>query len=238
MKLSFRNLAFASSLVCIALVLTWALASLGVFELAAGHAGIGVLSAVLVEVALVLAYLSGIRAQPKPSDVVATKVPVFSALNACLRTAYFYDCHAIQLPPDSRSPLELYLNVFSRTPRWIDCLMNVRNKVAVRLGLKDMGSLSSVERDKPAQTYRIGDQAGIFKLLELHAHEVILGETDKHLDVKVSVAKQDQPGCTVVSVSTVVHVHNFMGRLYMFFVTPAHRIIAPATVSKLALPSN
>jgi hypothetical protein len=116
--------------------------------------------------------------------------------------------------------------------------MNVRNKVAAGLGLKDVGSLSSVESDKPAQAYRIGDQAGIFKLLELHAHEVILGETDKHLDVKVSVAKQDQPGYTVVSVSTVVHVHNFMGRLYMFFVTPAHRIIAPATVSKLALPSN
>jgi hypothetical protein len=238
MNLSFRNLAIFSSLVCLAFVFTWALASLGVFELAPGHAGIGILFAFLVEVTLVLAYLSGIRAEPRPSDVVATKVPAFSALNDCLRTAYFYDCHAIRLPPDSRSPLELYLSVFSRTPGWVDFLMNVRNKVAARLGLKDMGSLSSVEPDKPVQSYRIGDQIGIFKLLEIHAHEVILGETDKHLDVKVSVAKQDQPGYTVVSVSTVVHVHNFMGRLYMFFVAPAHRIIAPATVSKLALPSN
>jgi hypothetical protein len=167
-----------------------------------------------------------------------TKIPSFSALGDSLRTAYFHDCYTIELPPDARNPLELYLSVVSRTPRWIDFLMNVRNKIVAQLGLKDMGSLSGIDRSKPAQAYRIGDQAGIFKLLELHEHEVILGETDKHLDVKISVAKQDKPGCTAVSVSTVVHVHNFMGRVYMFFVTPAHRIIAPATVSKVALQHN
>ncbi|MCX7221124.1 MAG: DUF2867 domain-containing protein [Burkholderiales bacterium] len=167
-------------------------------------------------------------------NVETTEVPTFSALNESLKTAYFYDCYSVELPPDSRSPLELYLSVFSRTPRWIDVLMNMRNKVGVRLGLKDMGQLSSIDSQKPSQSYQIGDQAGIFKVLELHECEVILGETDKHLDVKISVAKQDKPGCTLVSVSTVVHVHNYMGRLYMLFVTPAHRIIAPATVSKLA----
>ncbi len=91
-----------------------------------------------------------------------------------------------------------------------------------------------IEPNKPAHAYRIGDRAGIFKLLELHEHEAILGETDKHLDVKITVARQDKRGCMAISVSTVVHVHNAIGRLYMLFVTPAHRIIAPATVSKLA----
>jgi hypothetical protein len=165
----------------------------------------------------------------------ASEVPSFSALRDSLRTAYFYDCYTVELPPDDRSPLELYLSVVSRTPRWIDFLMNMRNKIVAQFGLKDMGALSSIERIKPAHAYRIGDQAGIFKLLELHENEVILGETDKHLDVKISVAKQNKPGSTAVSVSTVVHVHNAMGRLYMFFVTPAHRIIAPATVSKVTL---
>jgi hypothetical protein len=165
----------------------------------------------------------------------SSEIPSFSALGPSLRTAYFHDCHSIELPADPRTPLELYLDIVSRTPRWIDFLMNVRNKIVARLGLKDMGALSGIDRNKPAQAYQIGDQAGIFKLLELHEHEVVLGETDQHLDVKISVAKQDEAGCTVVSVSTVVHVHNAMGRLYMLFVTPAHRIIAPATVAKLAL---
>lgn len=168
----------------------------------------------------------------------AAEVPSFSALCDSLRTAYFYDCYSVELPPDTRSPLEFYLSAVSGTPRWVDFFMKLRNKFVAQLGLKDVGSLSGVEPDKPAQAYCIGDQAGIFKLLELHEREVILGETDKHLDVKISVAKQDKPGCTVVSVSTVVHVHNAMGRLYMLFVTPAHRIIVPATVSKLATKSS
>jgi hypothetical protein len=167
------------------------------------------------------------------ANVQASEVPSFSALRDSLRSAYFYDCYTVALPPDKRSPLELYLSVVSRTPRWIDFLMNVRNKIVAQFGLKNMGALSAIDQKKPAHAYRIGDQIGIFKLLELHEHEVILGETDTHLDVKISVAKQDQLGSTAIFVSTVVHVHNVMGRLYMFFVTPAHRIIAPATISQV-----
>lgn len=167
--------------------------------------------------------------KPHPSET-----PFFSALHPTLPSAYFHDCHAMALPPDPRTPLELYLDIVSRTPRWIDFLMNLRNKIVSKLGLKDMGALSGIDRNKPARDYRLGDQAGIFKVLALHEHEAILGETDKHLDVKISVTRQDQAGRTIVSVSTVVHVHNTLGRLYMFFVTPAHRIIAPATVAKLA----
>jgi hypothetical protein len=163
----------------------------------------------------------------------ATEIPSFSALRGSLRTAYFYDCYSVALPPDSRSPLELYLSVVSSTPRWIDFLMTVRNQIVSQVGLKNMGPLSGIDPNKPTMAYRIGDQAGIFKLLELHEREAILGETDKHLNVKISVAKEDKLGSTVVSVSTVVHVHNALGRMYMFFITPAHRIIAPATVSKL-----
>jgi len=169
----------------------------------------------------------------KPSEV-----PPFSALQGSLPTAYFYDCYTVELPPDQRSPLELYLSVVARTPRWIDFLMQVRNKIVARLGLKDMGALSGIDRSKPAHAYRIGDQAGIFKLFEVHENEVILGETDTHLDVKISVAKKSTLGGIAVSVSTVVHVHNTMGRVYMFFVKPAHRIIAPAVASKIALQTS
>lgn len=160
-------------------------------------------------------------------------VPAFSSLRESLRTAYFHDCYAVVMPPDDRTPLDLYLNVVARTPRWVDFLMTVRNKIVARLGLKDMGPLSGVDPGKSPHAYRIGDQAGIFKVMAVHEREVVLGETDKHLDVKVSVAKEDQPGRTTVYVSTVVHVHNTLGRLYMFFVVPAHRVIAPATVSRL-----
>lgn len=165
----------------------------------------------------------------------ATEVPSTSALRDSLRTAYFFDCYSVELPLDSRTPLELYLNVVSRTPQWVDVLMNVRNKIVARIGLKDMGALSGVSPNMAAADYRAGDQAGIFKLIDANDREVILGETDKHLDVRISVFKQQHQDRTTVSVSTVVHVHNLLGRIYIFFVKPAHQIIAPATVSRLAL---
>ncbi|MDZ5460199.1 DUF2867 domain-containing protein [Azohydromonas lata] len=146
----------------------------------------------------------------------ATNPPAFSALYASLPSTYFHDCYAVQLPPDARTPLELYLDLVSRTPGWIDFLMNLRNKIVAQLGLKSVGKLSGIDRSKPAHAYKLGDQAGIFKLLGVHENEVVLGETDKHLDVKVSVARQNLAGQTVVYVSTVVHVHNAMGRVYMF----------------------
>lgn len=163
-------------------------------------------------------------------------IPPVSVLGDSLRTAYFYDCYKVELAPDARSPMALYLDVVARTPRWIEFLMGVRNRVVARLGLKDLGALAEVSDRKPSHAYAVGDQAGIFKVLDMHAQEVILGESDKHLDVKLSVLKLDHPGGTAVYVSTVVHVHNALGRLYMFFVAPAHRIIAPATMARLSAP--
>jgi hypothetical protein len=45
------------------------------------------------------------------------------------------------------------------------------------------------------------------------------------------VLKQD--GGRKVTTSTVVHIHNMLGHVYMFFVAPAHRIIAPTVLSRL-----
>jgi len=36
-----------------------------------------------------------------------------------------------------------------------------------------------------------------------------------------------------VAVSTVVHVKNLLGRVYMLFVTPLHKCIVPAILAKI-----
>ncbi|HEY0587344.1 MAG TPA: DUF2867 domain-containing protein, partial [Pseudoduganella sp.] len=84
---------------------------------------------------------------------------------------------------------------------------------------------------KPASEYRVGDRAGIFSLLYLSEDEVLLGDSDKHLDVVLSVCKLPQG---VVSVSTIVHVHNWLGRLYMLPVTPLHKIIVKTMLKRTA----
>lgn len=163
---------------------------------------------------------------------VETTVPASSALAASLPGAYFHDAWAIAPLDSSASALDMFLKVTAGTPGWINTLMALRNRVVALVGLKNLGTLSGVDPHKPASAYRIGDRVGIFTLFANTPNEVLLGDKDKHLDVMLSVHKtvDARSGQVLATVSTVVHVHNWLGRLYMLPVTPMHRVIAPAVL--------
>jgi Protein of unknown function (DUF2867) len=147
--------------------------------------------------------------------------------------AYFHDAWAIATAHPELSALEQFLLAAQSTPRWVDVCMNLRNQVVSRLGLKDLGQLAATSAARSAADYSPGDRVGIFTLFENHPDEVLLGDKDKHLDVTLSVHRSSSSSpnlATVVTVTTVVHVHNLLGRLYMLPVTPMHRIIAPAVL--------
>lgn len=163
--------------------------------------------------------------------IVPTAIPVASLLARRTAGSHFHDCYRMNLAGDTRTALELYLDVLARTPAWVDRSMALRNRIVSRLGLKDLGMLGDVDRTKRAQDYRIGDRVGIFSLLHVSDDEVILGDSDRHLDVQVSVCRL--AGEDAVATSTVVHVHRPLGHLYMFFVAPVHRRIVPAVLARL-----
>jgi hypothetical protein len=158
-------------------------------------------------------------------------VPPQSQLHARLAGADFHDAHCVDNPyPDDRPALALWMQTLGRTPRWVDAAMGARNAIVKRLGLKDLGVLSRIDRNRPLQDYRVGERVGIFTVLHLSDDEVVMGDDDKHLDVQVSLLKTAD---RKVIVSTVVHIHNALGRLYMLFVKPAHRVIAPAVLARI-----
>lgn len=169
---------------------------------------------------------------PNRPIVRAAPVPLDSEIQRRLAGADFFDSYEVALPPADAacSALELSLQTFLKAPAWVDFLMRVRNRVVGLLGLKNLGALSEVERRKEASAYRVGDRVGIFSLRHLRDNEVILGDSDKHLDVLVAVGKYTRGDTALMSVTTVVHVHNRLGRCYMFLVAPAHKLIAPATL--------
>lgn len=165
--------------------------------------------------------------------VFECQVPNGSSLSPSVPSASFHDCHAVDLPRDERPPMQLYLDVVSRTPAWIDAAMRTRNRIVGMVGLKNLGALSEVDPARPESSYAIGERIGIFTLLERRDDEVVLGDSDRHLDVKVSVHRSEMGERMRVAVSTVVHVRNALGSAYMVFVGPAHRRIAPAMVARL-----
>lgn len=118
--------------------------------------------------------------------------------------------------------------------------MSVRNQVVSLLGLKNLGKLSRLDPDKPASAYSAGDRVGIFTIIMNSGSEVLLGDKDRHLDVTLSVHKSCDVdfGQFAITVTTVVHVHNWLGRLYMLPVTPMHRIIGPAVLRAIGKHGN
>ena len=166
-----------------------------------------------------------------------TRVPKSSAIGAYLPGAHFHDSWSITAADPGLSALEQFIKALSATPPWIDRLMALRNHAVAALGLKDLGTLSRLDPAKPASSYRPGDRVGIFTLIANDADEALLGDRDKHLDVTLSAHRAAAPdGQVLLTVTTVVHVHNWLGRLYMLPVTPMHRLIAPSVLKAAGRP--
>jgi len=161
-------------------------------------------------------------------------VPAASVLAASLHDADFADCYLLPDPQPARSVFQSYLELSALTPGWMNALMAMRNRVVRLVGLKHLGSLPPQDGGKPAGAYRLGERVGIFTLEQLHADEVVVGDNDKHLHVRLSLLRQRQPdGSTRLALSTVVHEHNRLGRIYMWVVGPAHSLIVPLMLKQV-----
>ena len=166
------------------------------------------------------------------SNVRKIEVPKQSLIYPTIHDANFADAYTITLDkhhPDV-SALSFWLSNIRKTPVWVDGAMNLRNRVVARLGLKNLGELSAIDVNKPERDYRVGERLGIFTIEHISPNELILGDKDKHLNVSLSLLVQNAG--QMLTISTVVHEHNWLGRVYMWFVAPMHRIIAPSVLKR------
>jgi hypothetical protein len=167
------------------------------------------------------------------NSISSVSIPINSEISKHLEGAHFSDSYSVIVENSHLSALEIYLNVVSKTPAWIERLMSTRNRLVGFFGLKNLGNLGSINASKSFTDYCIGDRVGIFTIYSMSEQEVIFADSDKHLNAKVSVCKTLNNGHPSVAVSTVVHIHNKLGHLYMLFVAPVHRLIVPAMLKKL-----
>jgi Protein of unknown function (DUF2867) len=160
-----------------------------------------------------------------------TEVPTDSMLSATVSTADFYDAYSAPLQNGALSPAEIFLQASRATPKWVSRLMAIRNRIVRQIGLKDVGNMNAAAADKTASAYRVGDRLGIFSIFAMTEDELLLGIDDKHLDVRVSVFKDGRSAPSYV-VSTVVHVHNLLGHLYMVPVGRIHPLVVRAMMRR------
>ena len=159
-------------------------------------------------------------------------IPSQSAVATAFKSVNLADAFSIQLPPDaSTNPDVLARFIFSVQPSWIGALTNVRDAIVAGLGLKTAKHLATLSGDTTAP------RISIFRVFTASKNEIVLGENDKHLDFRVSIlCTPDAPpnAGSQLTLSTVVHCHNLLGRTYLSLIAPFHRQVVKASLRRAA----
>jgi len=146
-----------------------------------------------------------------------TTIPENSVIsNGFERIDYCDSYRLIKLTNDS--PEKIAMEIF-KMPKWVNWLMNIRNSMVRIFGLK-------TDKDvKEGQIY--------FTVIEQNENEIVMGETDKHLDFRTSVLV-DRAN-SFIYLTTIVHFNNFWGRLYFLPVKSFHKLIVKSTLNRYKL---
>jgi len=154
-------------------------------------------------------------------------------LHPLLPGSHFAHAAEVRLQRRPDSAVQAYLDIARQVPAWFEGLMWLRNTGMRLLGMKHLGAIRSVPVQAP-EGLAVGDRLGIFTVRALTGDGVVLGDSDRHLRVELSVELgPGHDGCQL-QVSTVVHLHRPFGRLYMLPVVPVHRRIVPQLLERYA----
>lgn len=145
------------------------------------------------------------------------KIPVpAGSLIGKMPGADYTDAFRVEFERDiPASADDLSVAFWTDRPTWVERLFRWRNAVVRVVGLKggspgDDGALEKCIRE--------GGRYGLFEQAGKNAEETVLLLKDKHLNAYMSVIKQHE----AVTVCTVVHYHNALGRIYFWVIRPFH----------------
>ena len=151
--------------------------------------------------------------------------PVESQLHRSLDQAFYSDAFETDLVDASLTPLEIATRALASTPRWVDGLVELRDRVASLFGLKQVGRLKLAGCGRSLSEPAVGDAFSIFRVVFVDSSELVLGIDDTHLDVRMSFLKRLTDSRASYVVSSWVKTHNVLGRVYMLPVAPVHRLL-------------
>jgi len=162
-------------------------------------------------------------------SVTAVALPGESHLFRIYETTDLADAYAIRLPKNTITDPELLTRfLFSHQSLWVELLMRMRDTLVARFGIKTSKQLQNSG----------GERIGIFKIYETGMHEIVLGEDDMHLDFRLSVLLQTRmvsaESTPYLILSTVVHCHNCLGRIYITLIAPFHRMVVRSALLRAA----
>ncbi len=149
--------------------------------------------------------------------VYTTQLPENSMCRNYIEAIDFKDTYKVKLGDGDISIENIYINVFAHSPKWVNNLLALRNKIVGVFGLDTNKNRTEITKDN----LKTGSKTGIFRIYSINENEIIAGEDEKHLNFRVSVLKEN--GETFFS--TLVQYNNWFGRFYFFIVKPFHKLV-------------
>jgi Protein of unknown function (DUF2867) len=136
------------------------------------------------------------------------------------------DAYAVNLPHQQACQMtmdNLARHVLGSQPGWAQSLMRLRDTIVKPLGIKTATQLASSE----------GGRIGIFRIYAVTDDEIIVGEDDSHLDFRLSLLRDRQAGPHGnITLASVVHCHNKVGRAYIALIKPFHKLIVQRSLAR------
>ncbi|MGD9478814.1 DUF2867 domain-containing protein [Shinella sp. G-2] len=139
-----------------------------------------------------------------------------------LPAADWADRFTLGLPVENLTAREAARLALEHPPGWVRKLMVLRNALVAPFGLK--GAAEEVRTSEA--------EIGGFPVVSASDDRVVLGFDDRHLDFRIVIdVRQDRPSGQTLSVMTLVHRNNLLGRLYLAVVMPFHKLIVRRMLS-------
>ena len=127
----------------------------------------------------------------------------------------------------------IIFKIIKSLPKWVKILLNSRNIIARIIGLKT-GRIEKIFDNSSRLNINQDQLIGDFFILLKGKKYLITELNDKHLDFRFSILIRENEGITKVSLSTIVKLNSYFGRIYFFLVKPFHRLIIPNILKRLS----
>ncbi len=132
-------------------------------------------------------------------------------------------------------PKDCMVAFFKSFSPFLTKLILAREAFAKTIGLKTAAKRDKASWEEHLNNFdgNIGDSIAIFDVLDKNDVELMSGQTDKHLDFKLSFICNKKNNQTIIELATTVKFHNNFGKAYFFFVKPFHRYYMKRILRKM-----
>lgn len=160
------------------------------------------------------------------------KLPEESITNKHLISYEYVDCFAGRFQSDKSIRVDQFAaNLFPIKIPWINFLFRFRNILVRFVGLKTGDKIPPKESDE--KIYKVGEKVSVWTISERNDNEIVMSESDKHLNFKASLLLRKTGDNYSITFITLVHLKNRLGSIYFAIVKPFHKLVVKAIIKSM-----